>query len=171
MLELEANYNKCLTNFIERVALFPKNEKLVELRTRYKQFFQLFGESSPITKSLSKICANQGRKTTLDSEANSSILSLSLGLSQMFPQILRDAMEACVVTPATVHSSFKQTSKQRETGILQPPVKVRPRRDFIPTAICRSPYVTRLTDINRHNLTAEEKDVWEWLCNDSTNQS
>ena len=45
------------------MALFPENEKLVELRTRSKQFFQLFGESSPITKSLSKICANQGHKT------------------------------------------------------------------------------------------------------------
>ena len=89
----------------------------------------------------------------------------------MFPQILGDAMETCVVTPAAVHPSGKQTSKQRETGILQPPVKVRPRRDIIPTAICRSPYVTRLTDINRHNLIVEEKDVWEWFCNDSTNQS
>ncbi|KAL1823681.1 hypothetical protein ACET3Z_010459 [Daucus carota] len=44
----------------------------------------------------------------------------------MFPQILGDAMETCVVTPAAVHPSGKQTSKQRETGILQPPVKYGP---------------------------------------------
>ena len=47
----------------------------------------------------------------------------------------------------------------------------RPRRGIIPAAICRSPYVTRLTDINWHILTAEEKDVWEWLCNDRAYES
>ena len=171
MLELEANFNKCLTNYIESMALYPDNEKLAELKTRYKQFFQLFVDSSPITKSLSKRCENQGRKTTLDSDDNTSFPSFSLGMSQMFPKNLGDVMDTCAVTPVAVQQSGKSTSEDHESGNLQAPVKVRPQRDIIPTAICRSPYVTRVTDISRHNLTVEEKDVWEWLCNDSTNQS
>ena len=171
MLELEASFNKCLANYIESMALYPENEKLAELRTRYKHFFQLFVDSSPITKSLSKRCANQGRKTTVDADDNSSCPSFSLGMSQMFPQNLGDVMDNCAVTPVALQQSCKSTSEQHDSGNLQPPVKVRPQREIMPTAICRSPYVTRVTDISRHNLTAEEKDVLEWLSNDNTNQS
>ena len=172
MLELQENYNMCLSNYIESMALYPDNEKHAELKRRFKQFFQMFAESSPITKSLSKRCENQGSRTTPAEEDTDSIPSFSLGLTQVFPQNLGDSMDNCVVTPAAVVPSGKSTSEQRETEDLQAPLKVRPRRDIIPTAICKSPYVTRITDIiSRHNLTAEEKDVWEWLCKDSTNQS
>ncbi|KAL1805777.1 hypothetical protein ACET3Z_028845 [Daucus carota] len=123
MLELEASFNKCLANYIESMALYPENEKLAELRTRYKHFFQLFVDSSPITKSLSKRCANQGRKTTVDADDNSSCPSFSLGMSQMFPQNLGDVMDNCAVTPVATKIV---NSEQHDSGNLQPPVKYGP---------------------------------------------
>ncbi|KAL1831416.1 hypothetical protein ACET3Z_001067 [Daucus carota] len=115
MLELEENYNKCLSNYIESMALYPDNEKLAELKRRFKQFFQMFAESSPITKSLSKRVEKQGRRTTPAEEDTDSIPSFSLGCSQVFPQNLGDSMDNCVVTPAAVLPSGRSTSEQRET--------------------------------------------------------
>ena len=169
--DLEAAYNRCVTNFIDSMALYPHNAKLAELKKRYKVFFQLFGESSPITKSLSSLCANQGPSTNVDVEQDTCVPSFSLGLSQMNPKNLGDAMETCVVTPAAAVPLGKKASGSSDRETLPEPVKARPRRDIIPSAICRSPYVTRVTDINRHSLTAEEKDVWEWLCEDKTTQA
>ena len=61
--DLEAAYNRCLTNFIDSMALYPQNAKLAELKQRYKVFFKMFGESSPVTKSLSSLCTNRGLRT------------------------------------------------------------------------------------------------------------
>lgn len=34
--DLDNVYNKCLTNFINNLALYPRNQKLAELSTKYK---------------------------------------------------------------------------------------------------------------------------------------
>ena len=169
--DLEAAYNRCVTNFIDSMALYPHNAKLAELKQRYKVFFKMFGESSPVTKSLSSLCTNRGPSKKVDVEQDSGVPSFSLGLSQMIPRNLGDAIETCVVTPAAAVALGKKASGSSDNEGLHEPLKARPRRDIIPSAICRSPYMTRVTDINRHNLTSEERDVWEWLCEDRTNQS
>ena len=158
-------------NFIESLALYPQNKKLADLKNKYKRVFQWFGESSPVTKSLSNSCANKWPKKSREVNSDDIAPSFSLGLSQMCPKNLGDAMDTCLITPEPSILLSKQTNDRSETGMLQEPVKGRPRRDIMPTAICRSPYVTRLIDIGRHILTAEERDVWDWLCHDKTNES
>lgn len=157
--ELDLIFNHCLTNFIDCLALYPQNEKLAELKTRYKHFFTMFGEPRPIKKSLSNICGNQMPDKRVEVNDYDSKPSFSLGLSHMFPKILGDALDTCVVTPKTLVPLCKRTNDRSETGMLQEPVKGRPRRDIIPVVVCRSPYVTRLTDTSQHILPAEEKDV------------
>ena len=169
--DLEAAYNRCVTNFIDSMALYPDNSKLAELKKRYKVFFQLFGESSPITRSLSSLCANQGASKNVAPEEDTSVPSFSLGLTQMSPRNLGGAIETCVATPAAVVPFEQKATGSTDMDSLHEPAKTRPKRDIIPSAVCRSPYVTRVTDISRHSLTAEEKDVWEWLCEDKTNQA
>ena len=43
---------------------------------------------------------------------------------------------------------------------------VRQRRGLAPSRICRSPFVTRVTDVNAHRITVEERDLWDWLMQD-----
>lgn len=77
--ESETVYQRCLTNFIDSLALYPQNKKLADLKNKYKQFFQLFGESSPVTKSLSNSCANQWPKKSREVKSDDIAPSFSLG--------------------------------------------------------------------------------------------
>ena len=168
--ELEVVYNRCLTNFIESLALYPQNSKLADLKRRYKLFFKLFGESSPITKSLSNITAPRDANIAAGVKDTDGVPSFSLGLSQLSPKNLGGDLESCGKTPDLVIPRSKQVGEDSVIPAEERPVKFRPRRGMFPSSSCRSPYVTRLTDISKHNLTSEEKDVWNWLCQDKTNE-
>ncbi|WOH00546.1 hypothetical protein DCAR_0519912 [Daucus carota subsp. sativus] len=39
----------------------------------------------------------------------------------------------------------------------------RPKRGKFPSAICRSPYVSRIVDISGYNITVEARNIWDWL--------
>ncbi|WOG81956.1 hypothetical protein DCAR_0101115 [Daucus carota subsp. sativus] len=168
--DLEVVYNRCLTNFIDSLALFPQNRKLSELKKRYKLFFKMFGESSPVTKSLSNTTAQMGVKAAAGVEGVVSEPSFSLGLSQLFPKNLGRDMESCEKTPQLVTHARNLVSEDSVLPAEDRPAKIRPRRGMLPSASCRSPYVTRVTDISNHTLTSEEKDVWNWLCKDKSNE-
>ncbi|KAL1809459.1 hypothetical protein ACET3Z_026449 [Daucus carota] len=168
--ELEEVYNRCLTNYVDSLALFPENKKLAELVRRYKQFFKMFGDSSPITKSLRHSKTLKGKEVAVEQDGNEVMPNFSLGLSQMFPKNLGSVMDSCPITPKRVGAPEEYPEDDSPRGIGNPPLKVRPRRGIFPTAICRSPYVTRLVDITRHHLSAEERDVWDWLCHDGADE-
>ncbi|KAK1365733.1 hypothetical protein POM88_041294 [Heracleum sosnowskyi] len=40
---------------------------------------------------------------------------------------------------------------------------LRPRRGIKASHFCRSPYVSRVVDVSTHQITTEERNVWEWL--------
>lgn len=47
---------------------------------------------------------------------------------------------------------------------------IRPRQEIKASHRCRSPYVSRVIDVNSHVIMTEERNVWKWLFQNKKNR-
>lgn len=184
--ELNELYNKCLDNFEVAFSLYPKSARVAELKEKYGYFFKLFAESSPISKALSVGNANcKLRPSGGETDEDQFIPRFSLGLSQMTPKNLRTDIDQHSDSPikgicggSTISTQEKTEVKKGcddiigHTGLPKKNIMAevpRPRRGIFPSHFLKSPFVSRVVDVNAHQITTEERNVWEWLFNTRKN--
>lgn len=128
----------------------------------------MFGESTPISKSFStgKV-ADDVQDNIAREYYEKYVPSCSLGMTQMFPKNLGKDLDGCE------ESSGLKKQKQVQIvdkSINELHINVRPRRALMPVVVCRSPFVTRVIDVNGHKITTQERNVWEWLLQNRRNK-
>lgn len=154
--DMKSAYERCIDNFEVLLALYPNNAELSKLRDENRKFFQLFEETSPLSKMMMG-----GKRKERDNAVEKQVddgnfaPSFSLGLSQITPKKLGDIMDGF----------HNEKNKAAENQLLQ-----RPRRGIRVSEMCRSPYVSRVLDILGHKVTNEERIVWEWLFENRLNR-
>ncbi|KAK1392557.1 hypothetical protein POM88_011613 [Heracleum sosnowskyi] len=169
--ELKEVYDKCLNNFEVSFALYPLNARLSDLKDKFSYFFKMFGESSPISK-----VSCVGNVDVFDEpklrEANEDLFipKFSLGLSQMTPKNLRtdidgsDDLALKGIFGGSIYSGKGKTEVKDGCAAIAAQNKVsdkennfagklRPRRGVKASHFCRSLYVSRVIDVNAHQIT------------------
>lgn len=181
LIELKEVYEKCLNNFEVALALYPENVKLAELKEKYNYFFKLFDDSSPISKVL---CVGVGDNKTMPTSGDVTdedfIPNYSLCLSHMTPKNLRTDLDGIGNSPKKlqfggmgspvkgqemVEIRYKNVVQKHNAGEKANKIAgmVRPRRGIKASCYYRSPYVSRVVDVSAHQITTEERNVWDWL--------
>lgn len=186
--EFEEVYGRCLNNFEVTLALYPQNSRLAELKSEYSQYFKLFEAASPIAKNLlsGSVAGNEGKKPVVVNE-DDFIPSNSSELSHLMPKNLcsdlddtsKMQMEGCprlLSIPGTRQLMANKFIGEKDVnGNVGEKDKTtaelgRPRREIKASALCRSPYVSRVVDVGSHDLTTEERNVWHWLFQNRRNR-
>lgn len=176
-----------MDNFEVAFALYPRNARLAILKDKYKEFFKMFGDSSPISKALCVWTAECNVTTRLgEADDEQFIPKFSLDLSQVTPKNLRtdiDESSFSALKEDCIGSIFSDKGKnvmqhgsdnneaQLYVGDQQNTraAVLRPRRGIKASHVCKSPYVSRVIDVNAHQITTEERNVWDWLFNTRDN--
>lgn len=187
LIELKEVYDKCLNNFEVSLALYPENLTLAELKAKYNYFFKMFDDSSPISKVLCIGTIDDKSRTRSGELADEDFIpNYSLGLSQMTPKNLHTDLDGIGNSPPKLQFSSLDSSlkckKVVEYGCYNIVGKhnvghkennidavARPRRGIKASRFCRSPYVSRVLDVRAHQITTEEKNIWEWLFKNKRN--
>lgn len=187
LIELKEVYEKCLNNFEVSLALYLESLTLAELKAKYNYFFKMFDDSSPISKVLcigaidDKSKIRSGELDDEDFKPN-----YSLGLSQLTPKNLHTDLDGIGNSPtklqfSSLDSSLKDKKvveyennnivgkhnvRDKENNI---DAVARPRRGIKASRFYRSPYVSRVVDVSAHQITTEERNIWEWLFKNKRN--
>lgn len=166
--ELNEVYDNCLNNFEVALALYPENARLAKLQEKYSYFFKMFGESSPISKLLNVGNGNDNDGQCFNEDDDDLFVpKFSLGLTQMTPKNLCSDIDGSDDSPVK-----RQVGGTHDIMVVQHELRdkgkniagyVRPRRDTKASHFCTSPYVSRVVDVSAHQITAEERNVWDWL--------
>ncbi|KAL1826992.1 hypothetical protein ACET3Z_005404 [Daucus carota] len=196
----EKAYKKCIAYCVSTFALFPESESLAKLKAEYPMFFNLFAETSPMTKNMCLRSIGVGRNVEVMDDDDSFVPNYSLGISQISPKNLEKNIEglSCIKEKANASAVEKATlfpnnsigqsdisskdlktsanagcsdkeyiEKNREHSrrmgkvVFDKDGYVRQMRGLAPSRICRSPFGTRVTDVNAHRITIEERDLWD----------
>lgn len=141
----------------------------------------MFGDSSPISKALCVGNFDEDDGTNMgEADDYQFIPNFSLGLSQITPKNLRtdiDASADSAMKGLGVVSNILTKGKNQMEGVsddteAQQKVRdienkfagiLRPRRGIKASHFCRSPFVSRVIDVSDHQITTEERNVWDWL--------
>ncbi|XP_063939771.1 uncharacterized protein LOC135148469 [Daucus carota subsp. sativus] len=180
--QLDVLYKKCLTECVTTFALYPDNKRLANAKEEFPFFFKLFEETSPMTKGLCS--ASETRKKAVETEEDNAefVPSFSLGLSQMplknldiemegmLPGNLKIQMDKDEGKNGNTHVEGDTDRKEMVKGKSVECITERPRRGFVPAQVCRSPFVTRVVDVNAHKIGADEKDAWDWVMQNKRNK-
>ncbi|KAL8107769.1 hypothetical protein AgCh_024246 [Apium graveolens] len=160
-------YERCLNSFEVIFALFPNNDKLVELKKEYMKYIKMFADGSPIAKNLPVgILVDDNRKRENKFNDEDYLPNYSLGLSQMTPKNLRTDMEGIAKGSSSAGESQNVVSDMFdaiktlalvESKPDKDALMMRPRWEVKATPICRSLYISRVVDVSGHIITTEEK--------------
>lgn len=185
--ELDVVFSRCLNDFEVTLALYPENRKLTELKNEFGKFFKMFDESSPISKSLYGGNVRDKCRAVPVEDYSKFVPSCSLGLTQIMPKNLGMDMDIiarngnvviegsgigedegnCLVKGRNVVGELETLPRATVRDQL---VKLRPRRGIMVAHVCRYPFVSRVIDVSAHEITNDERIVWEWLFQNKRNK-
>ncbi|KAL1826993.1 hypothetical protein ACET3Z_005405 [Daucus carota] len=168
LTELHKAYKKCIADCVSTFVLFPESESLAKLKAEYPMFFNLFAETSPMAKNMCLRSIGVGRNVEVMDDDDSFVPNYSLGISQISPKNLEKNIEGANAGCSDKKYIEKNREHSRRMGkvVFDKDGYVRQRRGLAPSRICRSPFVTRVTDVNAHRITVEERDFCDWLMQD-----